>query len=1015
MSVTSLVSVLIRTKDRKTLLLEAVQSVLQQTHTPLEVVIVNDGGADHRADLPLVNPDSGRSLRWLDNDGTGRSAAANTALLAAQGRYCLFLDDDDWLDPPHISNLVQALAAAPASCLLAYSATRTIMADGSIGPQTFAYSFDATRLLTENYLPIHAALFSRTLVELGCRFDTSYERYEDWDFWLQALQHSDFLFVPECTANYRVAQGSGFGVSAQADQQYRLALYRKWLPRWSDSQLLAALERSRNFLQLAPVQEELAEHRRFVAVLQENLSRQHRDLQDSENIVQRTLAQVEAERQLVTVLKNDLATIYRSRSWKLTRPLRLYTKVRYFLHNEGLASVLRRAYFKLFRRPSRLPVINASHPTEQSYAPLTFPVHARPLISIVIPVYNKYAYTYHCLKSVLANSTDQSYEVIVVDDCSSDATQQGLAGMTGITVIRNETNGGFIYSCNAGAQAAKGEYLLLFNNDTEPQPMWLSALINTFRDFPDAGMVGAKLLYPDGVLQEAGGIVWRDGSAWNFGRNDDPNKPEYSWCRQVDYCSGACLILPRADFIALGMFDSHYAPAYYEDTDLAFKVRAAGKKVYYQPLARVIHFEGVSNGTDVNAGVKEYQVTNHRKFFARWESTLRSHRPAGRLAQLEKERDVHKRVLVIDARVLMPDHDSGSLRMFNLLKVFRKLDYKVTFMPDNLHYHEKYTPMMQAIGIECLYRPYVASLDEHLLHFGSQYQVVLLSRADCAEKYIDTVVQHCPHAQILYDTVDLHFLRERRLAELNHDKAQMASADMRRLQELGIARKAHATLVVSPVEVELFRQEAPDVQVALLSNIHAAEGRSQGYSERRDILFIGSFEHPPNVDAMHYFIDEVFPLLHDHKPDLKVLIVGSKAPKSLLAKASSHLQFTGFVADIAPLFNSVRLSIAPLRYGAGVKGKINSSMAYGVPVIASPVAAEGMGLAHEQDVLIADDAAGFATAIVRAYDDEKLWYTLSDAGLANIERCFSFELAAQQLHDILATAVPSSIGIIEPG
>lgn len=1030
MSASSLVSVLIRTKDRKTLLLEAVQSVLLQTHTPLDILIVNDGGADHSADLPVVNADSGRTLHWLDNQGSGRSAAANTALLAARGRYCLFLDDDDWLDPAHIGNLVQALDATPA-CLLAYSATRTVMADGSIGVETFDHPFDATRLLTENYIPIHAALFSRALVELGCRFDTNYDRYEDWDFWLQALQHSDFLYIPACTANYRVTQGSGFGVRPETDQQYRLALIRKWLPRWTDAQVLAVIDRSRSFPLLAPLREELADQLRFVALLQEQEATMTRELGlratalhkqttllgeastrlqvaeqerlDTENSLQQTQAQLNAEKQLVTALKNDLNTIYNSRSWKLTRPLRLYTKVRYFLRNEGLVSVLRRAHFKLFRRVPQLPVVQANHPLAQGYHALEFPVHERPLISIVIPVYNKYEYTFHCLKSVLANSSDQSYEVIVVDDCSSDATPKMLAGIAGITVIRNEKNSGFIYSCNAGAQAAKGEYLLLFNNDTEPQPRWLSALVDTFREFPDAGMVGAKLLYPDGVLQEAGGIVWRDGSAWNYGRNDDPNKPEYSWCREVDYCSGACLILPLADFMALGMFDSHYAPAYYEDTDLAFKVRAAGKKVYYQPLARVIHFEGVSNGTDLNAGIKEYQVANHRKFFARWEETLRSHRPNARLPQLEKERNVHKRVLVIDARVLMPDHDSGSLRMFNLLKVFRKLDYKVSFIPDNLHYHKKYTPLMQAIGIECLYLPYVTSISEHLEHFGSQYQVVLLSRADVAEKNIDAVVQYCPQAAILYDTVDLHFLRERRLAELNHDKAQMASAAMRKLQELSIARKAHTTLVVSPVEVELFRQEAPDVQVALLSNIHAAEGRKQGYVERRDILFIGSFEHPPNVDAMHFFIDEVFPLLHRQKPDIKVLIVGSNAPKNLLAKAGSHLEFTGFVADIAPLFNRIRLSIAPLRYGAGVKGKINSSMAYGVPVIASTVAAEGMDLVHEHDVLIADDAAGFASQIVRAYDDENLWYALSDAGLANIERCFSFELAVQQLRAILGT------------
>ncbi|MES2606096.1 MAG: glycosyltransferase family 4 protein, partial [Pseudomonadota bacterium] len=242
---------------------------------------------------------------------------------------------------------------------------------------------------------------------------------------------------------------------------------------------------------------------------------------------------------------------------------------------------------------------------------------------------------------------------------------------------------------------------------------------------------------------------------------------------------------------------------------------------------------------------------------------------------------------------------------------------------------------------------------------------------------------------------------QRRLAELSGSKSEAEAAEMRRLQELGTARKAHVTLVVSPVEVELFRKEAPDVRVALVSNIHQVHGRSKSWGEREDILFIGSFEHPPNVDAMHHFIDDVFPLLAAQRPAIRLRIVGPCAPKSLVAKAGPNIEFLGFVEDIAPLFHNVRLSIAPLRYGAGVKGKINSSMSYGVPVIASPIAAEGMGLEHEVDVLIADTPQAFANAIVRAYDDEQLWQRLSDAAVANLERHFSFAVATRQLREIL--------------
>ena len=602
---------------------------------------------------------------------------------------------------------------------------------------------------------------------------------------------------------------------------------------------------------------------------------------------------------------------------------------------------------------------------------------------------------------MLDHSGDESFEVIVVDDCSSDKTQEMLAGISGIRVVKNTENLGFIKSCNAGADAARGEYLVILNNDTEVRDGWLTAMRQTFNDFPDAGMVGARLVFADGSLQEAGGIVWRDGSAWNYGRGEDPNNPDYAYCRQVDYCSGACLMIPLMDFQQLGGFDTHYAPAYYEDTDLAFKVREAGKKVYVQTNATIIHFEGITSGTDPNSGAKQYQEINHRKFTQRWQTKLNEHRPNGRLPHLEKERHVQKRILVIDARVLMPDHDSGSLRMFNILKVLQRLEYKVTFIPANLHYHEKYTPQMQAIGVECQYHPYVQSVSKYLEDYGQQFDAVILSRADYAEKYIDDVRRHCPDAKVLFDTVDLHFLREQREAELSNDKALLDSAVMRKSQELTVARKADATLVVSPVELDLFHKEAPDIKVSLLSNVHETHATGKKFNERKDMLFIGNFEHPPNTDAMVFFLDEVFPLVHKENPDLNLLIVGGHVPSHLKSRATEQIQFTGFVTDITPLFDNIRLSIAPLRYGAGVKGKINSSMSYGVPAVVTSMAAEGMNLIHGKDILIADEAEDFAREILRLYEDETLWQKLSAAGKENIETHFSFSAAEKQLREIL--------------
>lgn len=671
------------------------------------------------------------------------------------------------------------------------------------------------------------------------------------------------------------------------------------------------------------------------------------------------------------------------------------------LRTEGLRALLTRIYKKCFSTPQ------IAHPQKNDYAiatryhPLSFPETAHPDISIIIPVHNKHLYTFTCLKSIHENSAESTYEVIVVDDASTDETSKMLNNIKGITVIHNMENKGFIYSCNAGANAAQGRFIVLLNNDTIVTRGWLNALTNTFSDFPDAGLVGVKLVYPDGKLQEAGGIVWQDASAWNYGRSDDPEKPEYSYCRTVDYCSGACLMIKRQDLLDLGLLDDYYTPAYYEDTDLAFRVRKIGKKVYYQPAVTVIHFEGVSSGTDVTQGTKRYQTVNHEKFYRRWRETLQSHRTNGDMPHLEKERDVSKRVLVLDDLVLMPDNDSGSLRMFNLLHIFKKLGYKVSFIAKTLAYHPVYTRKMQSIGIECFYLPYLESIHSHLMAHGHLYDVVLLSRVNVAEQFMDTAKKYCTNAMILFDTVDLHFLREQRQALINQDKQQLAAAERLKLQELSTARKADKTLLVSPAEIELFKQEAPDVPVALLSNIHQNQETVYGYQERKDILFIGGFEHRPNADAMEFFINEIFPILHSLKTDLKLLIIGSNIPPKIAAHASSHIIIKGFVSDIKPIFDRIRLSIAPIRYGAGVKGKINTSMTYGVPVVATTVAAEGMNLTHGKDILIADTPEDFARQIVRAYDDEQLWISLSNSGKVNIEEHFSFAVAERQLRNIL--------------
>ncbi|HEX7341288.1 MAG TPA: glycosyltransferase [Rhodanobacteraceae bacterium] len=367
--------------------------------------------------------------------------------------------------------------------------------------------------------------------------------------------------------------------------------------------------------------------------------------------------------------------------------------------------------------------------------------------------------------------------------------------------------------------------------------------------------------------------------------------------------------------------------------------------------------------------------------------------------------DARFHMLVIDALMPDPTRDAASVRLCRIMEMLRDSGWAVDFMPDNLHADPSQRAILDALGVRTLCRPEVGSLAQWLHKHGPCLQAVLLSRYYIAWPHYDLVRRHAPTARVIFNPEDLHYLRESRelavLGQIAPD--QHARIEDIRHQELELVRKCDVTVVVSHAEKLLLQREVPKGNVQLLSTIHDVHPDPPGYPARRDLVFVGGWGHPPNRDAIHWLVDAIMPLLRELLPGIRLHLVGDMPAEVRPSLEASDVLVHGRVQDLAALLDSSRVALAPLRYGAGVKGKINSAMSRGLPVVATSIAIEGMFLAPDMNVLTADDAAGFAGQVARMYRDPVLWQSMSKAGLRNIREHFSPEVASRNLQLVLGS------------
>ena len=640
-------------------------------------------------------------------------------------------------------------------------------------------------------------------------------------------------------------------------------------------------------------------------------------------------------------------------------------------------------------------------PIYQDYGKLKFEVFEQPKVSIVIPAYNQIEYTYTCLTSIIENSKGCEYEVILADDLSTDATKDIHKYVENIVISRPTSNQGFLRNCNLAASKARGEYILFLNNDTKVCENWLSSLIDLIESDESIGMVGSKLVYPDGRLQEAGGIVWSDGSAWNYGRMDDPDKCQYNYVKEVDYISGAAIMI-RADlWKSIGGFDDRYAPAYCEDSDLAFEVRKAGYKVMYQPESVVIHFEGISNGTDVEgSGLKRYQVENSEKLKQKWsEEFKKQYRNTGNPDPFRaRERSKGKKIILfVDHYVPTFDKDAGSKTTYQYLQMLVKKGYIVKFLPDNFRREEPYTTLLGRMGIEVLYGNdmYNGIWDWIEMH-KSDISLVYFNRPHITIKYI-YFVKDRTDIKVIYYGHDLHMLREYREYELNGDEKKLDASKYWRGIETELMHKADISYYPSQVEVDYIHENIDKnlnvkaitayVYDSFLDNIE------RDFTKREGLLFVGGFAHTPNIDAVKWFMEEIWQEIRA-KLKINFYIVGSNPPKEIidLHNEAEGVIVKGYVSDeeLSRIYQSVRLVVVPLRFGAGIKGKVIDAMYNGLPIVSTSIGAEGI-IGADEILNVADTAKDFTTNVIDLYEDTQRLENLSQKASSYVKEKHSID------------------------
>jgi GT2 family glycosyltransferase len=633
-----------------------------------------------------------------------------------------------------------------------------------------------------------------------------------------------------------------------------------------------------------------------------------------------------------------------------------------------------------------------------------------PRVSIIIVLHNQAGLTLQCLQA-LSQCRETALETLIIDNASTDETMALMASVSGVCYFRNHENLHFLRAVNQAAERARGEYLLLLNNDAVLLPGALEQAIRRLGTSPTIGAVGAKILLPDGSLQEAGSIIWRDGSCLGYGRSMDPEAGPYQFVRKVDYCSGAFLLTRRALFAALGGFDTRFVPAYYEETDYCVRLQEAGYDILYDPQVQVRHFEFASSTSSHSALALQRRnqhvfCEKHADFLARQAPALPANIPVAR----QRLPAGCLRILMIDDRVPHKHLGTGCPRANLIIRSLAEQGHAVTLYPLQFPMDE-WNAVYQSLPdtVEVMLQSGKTGLEHFLASHAGHYDVVLISRPHNMA-FLQSLLSANPDLmgngatapRLVYDAEAVFALREQIQAAVKHISLSPADAEEKLHAELSLTRPVQTVLAVSEAEARHFRQTGAP-HVAVLGHSIEIHPTATPFAARSRFLFVGAMptDDSPNADSVVWFAQQVWPLIRTALGENAAIdIVGVCHAPSVRDLTGEGIHIHGPVDSLDGFFEQARVFIVPTRYAAGIPHKAHEAASRGVPMVTTSLIAEQLGW-EEDAICIADSPAAFAKHCLALFTREDMWEERRERSLQRVQT----DCSPERFRSTLAAAI----------